>query len=415
MTFLQVQAQKDARTLTWSIGEVEMTRGKDVRVSYPIMVTISDAGETPQLGTSTFRFFYDAGSLSQLSVENLENGYRVKGLNQSKDVFGDVFGFVGGGGIFAQFNLIANQQDLLDLTTEPVHVMDLTFTVSPGAKVPFCAPLVLDNNPEGWEKGKANDSGFLSNDAGIVGTYFLNKNTKEIQLADDEVLNFLWEQNPGFDRLVDQLNDRAGSTVKLKSKMCIEPKNPVHTAELGPFNAQKEANAKVRLDWLTISEFNNSFFEIQRSKDGFLFETIGTVSGKWNTVEETLYDFLDETPLDGTNYYRLKQVDNNGRVAYSDVREIVFEAGTTNQNTQLKISYYPNPSKGMVRILSNTAFEGYEVSVLDAEGRFIFKRSNINTNTHLDLSELSAGVYTLSLSDKDQAVIATEQVVIVKK
>lgn len=410
---VQAAAQKGAeRQLIWSIGDVEMVRGKEIRVTYPLMVAISDGADSPELGSSTMRLFYDAGQLSDPAIEAVANNYQVSGLNRSNDVYGDIFGFVGGGGVFVQFNLMANEADLLAIAEEPVRVMDLSFKVVPGAKIPLCVPLVLDNNPEGTKRGPAADAGFLLNDSGISGTYFLNRQTNAVHLADDEVRQYLWERNPAFDNLVDELSDRAGVTVKLKANTCLEPQRPVRPAEMDRFDAWKEAKGQVRLKWNTRSEFNNDRFEVQRSADGFSYETIEVIAGQWNTVEPTDYAYLDKQALPGINYYRLVQFDNNDRTQYSSVREVEFETSVESTTGNWEVSYYPNPSRGMVRLSSDRTFLNFDLEIYDAEGRMVMKKNNISANELLDLTELSTGVYSLTLLDRNGQTMNTRQIVI---
>lgn len=411
---IQAQAQKsEGRQLIWSIGEVELTRGTEVQVTYPIMVAISEDSNTPQLGTSTMRLFYDAGQLNNLAVKSVANNYQVSGLNLSNDVFGDIFGFVGGGGIFAQFNLMANQQNLLKISKEPVHVMDLSFTVAAGARLPLCAPLVLDNHSKGAKSGSEKDTGFLMNDGGISGTYHLNGKANTVFMADDEVNNYLWERSAYFDQVVDHVQDIAGNTVRLKAKTCLEPQKPVLPAEIDLFDAWKEAKDKVRINWKTLSEFNNDFFDIQRSGDGFSFETIGTVYGQWNSVEPINYEFQDQSPLPGINYYRLVQVDKNGRTSFSSVKEVEFDLATDNQTETWKVAYYPNPSRGMVHLSSNQVFTNLDLEIYDADGRIVMKKNNISSDGPLDLTRLSAGIYSLTLLDLEGQIKDTQQIVIV--
>ena len=410
---LQTYAQTvKNRRLVWSIGEVELTRGKEVRASYPLMVKISDDSHVPQLATSTIRLFYDAGSLEDLKIENIAHDYLISGFNKSNDVFGEVFGFAGGGGVFAQFNLIANQLDPLDLSRESVRVLDLSFVVKPGAKIPFCAPLVLDNNPQSWGRGASEDTGYLANDSGIVGTYFLNESTQKVYLADDEVKNYLWEQNPSFDHIVDRPGDKAGFTVRLKSGMCVELNRPVAPVDYLTFDAIRGEKKEVLLNWITNSEFNNDFFEVQRSGDGVNFEPIGKMAGQWNTVELVAYGFLDEQAPVGKNYYRLSQVDRNGKTTYSIIREV--EITDDFAPDQLNISYYPNPSMGEVHMEANRIFSDFELLIFDSKGALVMKKPGIHSNITLDLSVLESGVYTLSLQDRSQQIVSTHNIVITK-
>ncbi|MCB0634840.1 MAG: T9SS type A sorting domain-containing protein [Saprospiraceae bacterium] len=417
LALIQLQAQKsDGRQLIWSIGEVEMTRGQEVEVRYPIRVAISDASENPELGSSTFRFFYDAGQLSGLNIESIANDYQVKGLNQSNDVFGDVFNFVGGGGIFAQFNIMANLENLVGLSTEPVHVMDLKFTVVPGTKIPLCAPLVLDNQSEQRKNGQITDTGYLMNEGGISGTYHLNHNKNALHLADDEVEHYLWERSAVFGEKVNRLSDRPGHPIRLKSNTCLQLRKPTLSVDLDLFDVWKASKDQIRLNWKTLSEFNNGFFDIQQSGDGVVFETIGSVEGQWNALKSTEYEFLDLHPLAGRNYYRLMMVDNDGSTVYSQVRTVDFEETPAAAVTEdWNISYFPNPSRGSVYLSSNIMLTNVDLEVYNTAGQLVIRKDNVSSESTLDLSGLNAGIYSLTLIDREGKQMDTRKITIVKQ
>ena len=77
---------------------------------------------------------------------------------------------------------------------------------------------------------------------------------------------------------------------------------------MGYFNVAIENNKHARLDWMTFTEINNHYFEIERSADAKTWETIGKVLGAGNSSSKNYYQFFDRAPLNGINYYRLKLV-----------------------------------------------------------------------------------------------------------
>ncbi len=83
-------------------------------------------------------------------------------------------------------------------------------------------------------------------------------------------------------------------------------------------------NSSTKLTWQTASELNNSHFSIEKSQDGFNFREVGIVNGNGTTNETHDYEFVDKTPFSGTNYYRLKQFDFDGRFEYSKVVSVDF-------------------------------------------------------------------------------------------
>jgi hypothetical protein len=109
--------------------------------------------------------------------------------------------------------------------------------------------------------------------------------------------------------------------------------------ELIFFDAQADlVNKQVKLSWATASEKDNDFFSIERSANGRVFYSIGTVQGAGDHVGRLDYSFSDMSPLQGISYYRLKQTDFDGTYSYSSVVRIILPAG----NTEAVV--FPNPA-----------------------------------------------------------------------
>lgn len=100
-------------------------------------------------------------------------------------------------------------------------------------------------------------------------------------------------------------------------------------------------NDNVILNWSTATELNNLGFEIERSDDSNEFLRLGFVEGHGTTTEMQEYSFIDNTLLNEGNYsYRLKQIDLDGTVTFSEIVEIEFN----NLPTSFVIyQNYPNP------------------------------------------------------------------------
>ncbi|MBX2965512.1 MAG: hypothetical protein KF845_05145 [Cyclobacteriaceae bacterium] len=97
--------------------------------------------------------------------------------------------------------------------------------------------------------------------------------------------------------------------------------NPL-PVELEWFRASITPETSVLLEWRTASELNNEAFEVERSKDGFEFTSIARINGAGTTSQKTDYSMLDEQPLQGLSYYRLKQIDFDGTFTYSILRSV---------------------------------------------------------------------------------------------
>lgn len=145
---------------------------------------------------------------------------------------------------------------------------------------------------------------------------------------------------------------------------------------------------QVVVSFSTSSESNNDFFEIQRSANGEDYSTIGNLAGTGNSNEERFYKFYDSGPLFGLNYYRIKQVDFDGKYAYSDIRSVL-------------VSYVENAFiNAYIRdntLEINTSFESYDVSIFNHAGQQVKKIFDLTEKSVVDIHELPSGMYYISI------------------
>ena len=156
-------------------------------------------------------------------------------------------------------------------------------------------------------------------------------------------------------------------------------------------NAQL-SNHKTALTWRTESENNNKGFEIQRSSDGKVWDYLGFVNGVGTSTTTKNYQFMDEKPLLGINYYRLKQIDFNDEFALSKVVSV-----TNSKNLTYQIS--PNPTKGLFvvnapKVANSTPLS---ITVFDLLGRKVLTETTQGNETVLDLSAFSVGTYIVEI------------------
>ncbi len=113
--------------------------------------------------------------------------------------------------------------------------------------------------------------------------------------------------------------------------------SPSLPIELVDFQVRVTEDQRHKLLWQTSSEKDNAFFTIERSADGAIFESLEKISARGNE-QGAFYESFDSNPLQGQNFYRLKQTDIDGHFSYSAVVEVFFDP--------LHIFYletYPNP------------------------------------------------------------------------
>jgi hypothetical protein len=159
-----------------------------------------------------------------------------------------------------------------------------------------------------------------------------------------------------------------------------------------------------KLSWITSSEQNNAYFNLQHSTDGISFSTIAKVASKapnGNSNTALSYTATNNKPALGHNYYRLQQVDIDNKVSvHAQIVDLIWGAnGST-------VSIYPNPTTDILNIdLYATAAQNTTVKLLDMSGRVIRQvqaKSSVGMNNiQLSLGEIASGVYTVQVYENN--------------
>ncbi len=161
----------------------------------------------------------------------------------------------------------------------------------------------------------------------------------------------------------------------------------------------KVLHGSIKLDWQTTSEKENDRFDVYRSSENKAFEKIGEVQGKGTTSGDSRYSFIDKAPLNGENYYKLVQLDLDGKPT---------ELGIKSANFKLKgsiLNLYPNPTKDKVDL----GFEPRKytsLSLSTIEGR-VLETITIkpeDTGAELDLRAYPNGVYLIKLIGTKESI-----------
>ncbi|QMU27842.1 T9SS type A sorting domain-containing protein [Adhaeribacter radiodurans] len=153
----------------------------------------------------------------------------------------------------------------------------------------------------------------------------------------------------------------------------------------------------VLLTWSTASEKNNAHFLVERSTDGINFTAISQVAGAGTTNLQSDYSLLDaKVSLATTYYYRLKQVDFNGKYEYSEI--IAVQSKTV--RIPVEVNIYPNPTSDVVKLDFSRIDNGKKiVEVFTIEGKLVAVHQNETDSTiSIDLAKLPTGTYLLKIS-----------------
>jgi hypothetical protein len=174
--------------------------------------------------------------------------------------------------------------------------------------------------------------------------------------------------------------------------------------KFGAFTAVDIDDEYVDLRWTTLTEQLNDHFDVQRSSDGVHFEQIGTVRGAGSTDIPQNYSMQDYHPIQGINYYRLKQIDLNNGYSYSPVIHVRFG----------KISgplLFPNPAHTYFTVESGKE-PVKEISVLNVSGSELVHMINAAgwNSVNVSTDRIPAGVYLVRI--KTDAQIYQQKIII---
>jgi hypothetical protein len=168
--------------------------------------------------------------------------------------------------------------------------------------------------------------------------------------------------------------------------------------ELSGFDAKALNPHAVKLSWVTATETNNNYFELERSHDGLNWVSAKRVEGAGNSSVATQYSVIDSLPYQGMNYYRLKQVDLDGREIYTNVVTVTVNA---EQHSGSQVRVYPNPASSFLMVEENE-IDPATVIVFNSAGvgmRAAVTREGAS-RARVDLSQLPKGVYIMKTNDK---------------
>jgi hypothetical protein len=160
---------------------------------------------------------------------------------------------------------------------------------------------------------------------------------------------------------------------------------------------------KVHLDWITITEKNNSYFEVQRSGvDALNFETIETITGSGNSTSLRNYHIVDARPLLGISYYRIKQIDHDGKYSYMGLAPISLDK-------EIYTSVYADYGHENINVKFGVETESiYIIRVFDVLGK-LYKELTVQgikglNSVDIDVSGMNKGIYFIAINSGNDAI-----------
>lgn len=224
-----------------------------------------------------------------------------------------------------------------------------------------------------------------------------------------EVMAFVVSESGFFSDVTVPGNVTSGN-MGFNADFSTEPGGAYHTSlaplpvELSYFEAIPNQNTQsVAVEWITISEKDNAFFALERSVNGLEFDKIATIEGIGNSFERQEYSYLDETPNKGINYYRLRQVDEDGTSNYSQVLSVELQS--------TEISVFPNPVGAELSVRLSEMISG-GISFFNAQGQLVdYRRIVEEQSFEVSMEKLTPGIYFYNITNSNGEVLTMDRLI----
>lgn len=186
----------------------------------------------------------------------------------------------------------------------------------------------------------------------------------------------------------------------IKTNTTLQNRVPVNFVSL---TGRLVGERSIQVDWEAYADLQHDYFEVERSGNGTDFVKIGEVRNL------PPYGFLDKNALYGNNYYRIKQIDKDGKFIYSKVINVV-------NTISVKLAIYPNPVSDELRIrIDNNKSSSLNINVTDMQGRLIYQQvyQNVNSNGTLTINTQTwkPQVYQLKVTNSRGEFITVQKFV----
>lgn len=178
--------------------------------------------------------------------------------------------------------------------------------------------------------------------------------------------------------------------ISLVNNIAAVTEPPPLAIKLSAIDATNEG-ARNRISWVTESESDGDFVELERSDDGNPFALIGIIPGNG---QPSSYIYWDLHPFTGLNLYRLKMKEISGNFTYSRTVTAVMKA-----SDQYTIEVYPNPAKDWISVIINGTAGNNMITMSDLGGKQVRQVTARNNKTDINIADLPTGIYFIKYFD----------------
>jgi len=157
-------------------------------------------------------------------------------------------------------------------------------------------------------------------------------------------------------------------------------------------------NDGILIRWSTATENNNHHFEVQRSEDGQSWNTIAIVAGIGNSTQLNNYSYTDRSMQKALAYYRIMQVDMDGRSTYTVVRSI------KNTETKKGVEIFVAKNRGITLVFDEMK-SSVSVEICNLNGQTITRQHyQRSAYIRLQINNITTGVYVIKVTDQDNQI-----------
>jgi hypothetical protein len=163
------------------------------------------------------------------------------------------------------------------------------------------------------------------------------------------------------------------------------------------------AEQSVVINWATSEETNSGSFDIQRSLSGKSWETLGTVAAYGESTGLKRYEFSDQQPVIGSNFYRLRMIDRDGSFAYSRILNVKFRA-------ENEVRVFPNPASEKVAISCSSPMYGFRL--VSQTGKVLLESAqNATGRINMPITNIPPGLYVVQILGQNKQITSKKLVV----